>query len=526
MREFIDRIDKSMLQGLRPRDRLLVDSNFLFQSQNAIPRAEGMELYEKITDPFSSAPTVNFPFPQLFRGKEVTLLCFENTIYTVTETAGAWTTTLITTYDYADTGNTKAIATGGGIWQFVDYGADSWFLFNGLEVIFKRRHLEFAAGANKVFVQDDIDINTGCTHMGRHITGGFNASNFWNADWQTFFDTWLAKVTATNSAIPLDGTLGLGENYVMWSAIGGGDILGHFYSEIGIKGITLEQDAADPMFLDILERNDSGYVPMPTPGKVLCVKPFGKNVIVYSEDGITALQFSLSPIPTYGVKQLTSFGIYERGAVGGDDLQHTFVDTSGNVHIINENLEVKRLGYTEYIGGMVGDSMLVTQDPLLKDIYISSDSDCYLLSDSGLGQASELVTSIDMAEGGRIGVSKVLTATGRKDFLICSHQRDMGYRGFKMIQSLEVGIDTADPVYVAIDYRHSKSDGYTRTGFVLCSPEGVAVIPATGIDFRYVVKVPYVDDTNWYVEPDYILAHWKAIDNRFRRGLADVNTGT
>lgn len=520
MREFTDRIFKPLLKGLRPEERMLVNTDFLYQAQNAIPRKEGMSLYEDITNPFSTAPTVAYPFPQLFRGKEVTLLCFETEIYIVTETAGAWTTSLITTYDYASTSNTKSIASGGGIWQFIDYGADSWFLFNGKEVIFKSRHLEFSGGATKVFVQDDIDINTGCYHMGRHITGGFNETNFWNSDWQTFFDTWLSKVAATNSAIPLDGTLGIGKNYVMWSAIGGGDILGHFYPDISIKGITEEQDAANPLFLDMLERNDSGYVPMPTPGTVLIVKPLGKNIIVYSEDGITAMQFAQQPIPTYGIKQLESFGIYERGAVGGDDYKHTFVDTSGDVWTITPNLEVKRLGYKEFIGGMVGNSMLVSQDPLLKDIYFSSSSDCYLLTSEGLGQTSEIVTSVVMAEGGLVGVRK--TISGRGDFLICFDKVDMGYKGVKMVQSIEVGIDTGEDVYVAIDYRYNKSDSYTRTGFILLSPEGVAVIPVSGIDFRYVVKV--VNATS--ADVDYMLVHWKAIDKRFRRGLANVSENT
>lgn len=520
MREFTDRIYKPLLQGLRPEDRVLVNANFLYQAQNAIPRKEGLSLYEDITNPFQSAPTVAYPFPQLFRGKEVTLLCFETAIYTVTETAGAWTTTLITTYDYASTGNTKSIATGGGIWQFIDYGADSWFLFNGQDVVFKSRHLEFSGGSAKVFVQDDIDINTGCYHMGRHITGGFNESNYWNSDWQTFFDTWLAKVAAVNADLPLDATLALGQNYVSWSSIGGGNVLGHFYPTLSIDGITDEYSDAEPLFLDMLERNDSGYVPMPTPGKVMCVKPLGKNVIVYSEDGITALQFAEKPTPTYGVKQLKDFGIYERGAVGGDDFQHTFVDTSGDIWTITPDLEIKRLGYKEFIGGMVGDSMLVSQDPLLKDIYISSDSDCYLLTSEGLGQTSELVTSLAYAEGGLVGVRK--TITGRGDLLLVFHQRDMGYKGIKMAQSIEVGIDTGEAVYVAIDYRHSKADLYTRTGFVLLSPEGVATIPVSGIDFRYVVKV--VNATS--ADIDYILVHWKAIDKRFRRGLADVSENT
>ncbi|KKK71335.1 hypothetical protein LCGC14_2914930, partial [marine sediment metagenome] len=328
------------------------------------------------------------------------------------------------------------------------------------------------------------------------------------------------KVAAVNDRIPIDATLALGENYVMGSAIGGGDVLAHFYPDISIKGITEEQDSANPLYLDMLERNDAFFMPMPTPGAVLIVKALGKNVIVYSEDGITALQFAQQPTPTYGVKQIASFGIFERGAVGGDDFMHTFVDTSGDVWTITPDLELKRLGYKEFIGGMVGDSMLVSQDPLLKDIYISSDSDCYLLTSEGLGQTSELVTSLVMAEGGLVGVRK--TITGRGDLLFTIHQRDMGYKGIKMVQSIEVGIDTSEDVYVAIDYRHSKADSYTRTGFILLSPEGMAVIPVSGIDFRYVVKV--VNATS--ADIDYMLIHFKAIDKRYRRGLANVSENT
>lgn len=525
MREFSIRIDEHLINGLRPKERLPHGAKFMYQCQNAIPRAEGMELYKGLTSPFTVSPTVTYPFPQLFRGTEVTLLCFENTIYTVTETAGAWTYDLITTYDYTVHANTQNIATGGGIWQFVDFGEDAWFLYNGKEIVFKSRYPEFEGDgvASRVYVVDDIAIGTGCMHMGRNVIGGLDAAKFWNADWQTFFDYWLAKVATVNSDIPLDVTVTLDSNYVFWTSVGGGETLSLFYPDISIKGITEEFSQTEPLLLRMLERNSCGFMPMPTKGNVLLVKPLGSHVIVYSSDGIASLDFILSPVPTYGASVIADFGIEERGAVGGDENNHLIVDKSGEVFTLDKDLKLERLDYKEYIGGMVGNSLLVNQDPLSKDFYISSDTNCYLLTDKGLGQAREVVTSVHMAEGDLIGISKDIAGDNRGDFLIASHTEDMKYRGMKMIQGVEVAINTEDPVYVAIDYRHSKADTYTRSSFILLNLEGMAMIPVSGIDFRFVIKVPYVDATNWYVEPDYILVHWKAIDKRFKRGLANVS---
>jgi len=519
MREYTYKIDKAITSGLKPEERLKSGSPYMSQMQNLIPRAEGTSLYSQVTNPFSISPTVSYPFPQLFRGKEVTLLCFQTSIYEVTETAGAWTYSKITTYDYAVPASTRSIAGGGGIWHFVDFGSDSWFLYNGNEIVFKSRHLEFSGDASKVCVVYDVTMNTGCHHRGRHIVGGFNESDFWNSAWQTFFDTHLALVTAVNSDIPLDATLGLGQNFVYWSGIGGYDILGLLYPDFMIKGPTEEQDTADPLFLTLLERNDSGFVPMPFPGQVLCVKPLGDYIIVYQEDGITALRQVQQPTPTYGITPLKPFGIYERGAVEGDDFGHAFVDQSGDVWTIEPSLTFKRLGYKEFIGGMVGDSMLVTQDPLRKDFYISSDSDCYLLTSEGLGQTSELITSLHRAEGGLVGVSEALTGT-RRDAIGVSDVIDMGHRGIKMIQSIEVWIETEDPVYAAVYYRHDKADSYTLSSYKILNKEGHVTIPVSGIDFKIALKVPYVDSVDWNVYLDYILVHWKAIDKRFRRGLS------
>ena len=520
MKEYSLTISKPYKKGLRPDSRAVKNSNFLYEAQNAVPREEGMHLYERIVQMLDPAPTIDYPFPQMFKGRDFILLCFETTIYVVN---ADWTYTQIITYDAYTPANAKAI-TAGEAWNFVDYGSQSWFLFNGACIVFKSKLEEFTGtDSNKAFVVDDVDIECGCTHRGRHLMGGFDPVSFWKDDWDTFWDDWIDKYEEITDNLPDNLRDNVKNNFIWWGQIGGGDALSLFFPNVVRLGVTDDESSYDederPMLFDILEKNDGGFLPVHWQGKVYQMLPMGKNVILYGSEGIGALTLELDPIPTYGYKELTNFGTFSRLSAGGDDKGHMFISTKGDLWSINMELEVRKLGYNEYLSSIVNSDLVIQYEPYLNDYYISDGTDSFMLTKDGLCKIRECVTSLFMYEGNLIGVAKDVAGVGRGDFIATTDSIDFDYRAKKMIQLIEVAVDTKDPIFVAIDYRHSKDESYTRSSFVRTNPEGVVILPVSGLDFRIVVKVPYVDEVDWYANLDYSIIRWKPIDMRYIRGL-------
>jgi len=256
VKEFAVTIKDAFKMGLRRFDNLPKNTLHLVECFNMKPKEYGLTPFVPITNPFTST-TVTPPFPQLFKGHNVTLLCDATAIYTVNEST--WALTQLTTYDALSTSSAKAI-TSGGPWHFSDFH-DTWFLYNGSCIVFQ---------ANKdpgvTLVIDSITITTGCSFKGRGITGGFDETDYWLAAWTTLWNTWInqlpsdAAITASLDAI--------GKNFVWWSSIGGGDLLWQFYPSLAEQGSVAgaAHTSALPLLFDMMKRNEAGFMPMPWQG--------------------------------------------------------------------------------------------------------------------------------------------------------------------------------------------------------------------------------------------------------------------
>lgn len=108
--------------------------------------------------------------------------------------------------------------------------------------------------------------------------------------------------------------------------------------------------------LDLARQNLSGYMPMPWDGDVLRIQPLGDKVIVYGDNGITALQLTSTTgaASTYGqvpieetglltARSLTTNGKENEGSV------HYFINNTGWLCSLDNNLKVTRLGYKEFL---------------------------------------------------------------------------------------------------------------------------------------------------------------------------------
>lgn len=131
-----------------------------------------------------------------------------------------------------------------------------------------------------------------------------------------------------------------GEIYSNWVA----------WSDIGNLAFVKSTD------LDQVRQNLSGYMPMKWQGNVLRMATMDDKVIVYGDNGITALALASVELAasTYGQRDVYPSGIRGQGAMttnGKEDegTIHYFVDQTGWLCTLSNDLKVVRLGYEEFL---------------------------------------------------------------------------------------------------------------------------------------------------------------------------------
>jgi hypothetical protein len=494
--------DEALRVGLRPESYVPRNSQFLDDCSNKRPTPFGLKSFNSINQPFTAdyltntlSITKTWPFPQIFRGRELTLLVDETAVYTATEVDnGTWTAVQITTYDYYSPATPKAI-TAGGPWHFMDFGP-TWMLFNGVCQVVKTPH-----HAN-TFVQDTVTITTGCDFKeGRALMGGFDSSDFVISDWETFLDAEDANAPDELVAL-IDNSVGAGSNWVWWSTIGGGDLLWLFDKDLmmnaSVGGTPDMGYSSDyPYIFDLLRRNECGLRPMPFQGTVLFQKPIGDSYIVYGDQGVGAMTAFSSPVSTMGYRDIVGLGrvgIASRSAAGGDDTTHVFVDESGELWMIESDLTSRRLGFSEFLSPMLDNDIIVSYDPHMQEFHIADGTLSCILNRSGFAKGRQMPTTVSFAQGGIVGIT---TDIGEPDAVeIITHEFDGGIRGIKELIRVRLATTDTDATgwKVAVDYRFDKGAAWARTAFVTTEPSGIAEVTASGEEFRIVLT--HTDETD------------------------------
>ncbi len=410
-----------LTNGLLPTNRMSRNSPYLQNCFGARATDFGIRRPNAIVQVISDAQllqathggtadiVMEFPFPQLFRGKGVTLLVDDFYVFEVDESD--WTITPLVTYDvYTETfysGGDHYLLPNSPLsgWQFVDMH-DSWWLINDSCKVMKSKWQD----STKVFVDDTQTILTGCTFKGRLITGGFDSSDYYSADWLAYWNSLLTRAKEFGFDVP-SATNAPGQNWVQWSVIGGGDTFnfkgaaddpprrGLFCTE-GLGTNSLIKDSED-FFLDQLRMHQTGFLVMDWQGLVLRVLPLGNRVIVYGSDGISAIFPVSDPVPTFGlIDNLLQMGIHAGVSVAAGRSRHVFLDFEGALWSIDGNLNLTRIDYENHIGRRTDDAVtdrndiFVSYDAMFDDFYISSDNGCWVLSGNKLYETGYLVSSL------------------------------------------------------------------------------------------------------------------------------------
>lgn len=505
MREFNSRFTERIIPGLRREAKTPRNSKGLSFCQNMIPREGGLEAGGGIIQPLEVSGS--WPFPQYILSAAGYMLATDQQLYSIGED---WKTlTEVPLALYSDPAYVYTPPSSNYPWHVADFGK-SYLLFRPGSVLLKLNDTGMFGESQQVYGQSDITMQTGLAFQGRLVIGGFNPADFWPVDWDALLEYWTDQLP-----YEVDTTATLYENFVLWTQIGGGDILSLFRTDAAKSGPLKEDERglADMEFIQRVRRNEWGFMPMPFRGTVWNLKQFGKAIVVYSEDGIALMQPVTQPFPTFGCQPLLDIGLYSRDAIGGDDKMQAFMDVNADLWLLTGE-GPERLGYKEFLRDL--DNPIISFDSSRKEFYISDQQQCFVLTQQGLGKSSQRPSCLF-----NLGQLCGTFEESAEDSILVTETTDFGIRDFKTITTIEVGLDAQTPVYVAVDYRYAKNEEFQRSNWVLLNPEGFARLQVSALEFRLCLRA----SAGSALLLDELNVRWQLSGKRTVRGIYGTAAG-
>lgn len=518
------------LKGLRPHKRLNRNSGLSEVARNVEVTKLGLQAYEPITPAISWDILGDFgidyawPFPAIYRGKKNTFLLSGDRIFDVDN--DSWDLTEIDLYD-SQTG-VAALASVGGFWQFVDF-YDTYMFTNGQNTIFHTNLSAISGNADKVYVDNNVRIRTGCAFRGRVVFGGFDPSYSWSSSWKTFIDSWAKKIpTVPATTYDLD----FRQNFVWWSSIGGGDALWLFYQAYAQDGnYTDEYSSTRPLIWDTIKKNQMGWAVMPFQGPVLSTKVLGGDIVVYGEDGVAGLRphghiFGISKEGE--LDDLGDIGIHNEASVGGNDRVQLAVAADGSLWLIEAGLKVTKLGYEEFTEDMLGSDIVVSYTPKghlnsSGKFHISNGWKTLLFTIDGLSEVSQHTTSKVYVGGEVLGIAIDDTDGDQSAEIQTTEISIGGQRALRHIGWIEVenNISAFVSYEARLIYRYAGKVDWQQTDWQPLNFKGATYFGISAHEFKIDIRCSDFRQFNF----GHVVIRYQSPDKVTKRGSSPVGIG-
>jgi len=488
LREHSFTIDEAFVRGLQPDAWTKRNAPYLVEMKNLKPTIHGGLVPEAVTYPISNPSlSMDWPFPQLLRGQSRTLLAGKTTMYNVSE--DTWDTEQVTTYS-AHSPTSQLSITAGGPWHMASFQFVR-FLTNGQSLV-------FYAPSNygeRVLVADSLRVNTVTRHNNRLFLGGLYGSWLDSDPWQDLISVWQETLPedhfVSEGVRPyyLPGTSGdySGARWLAWSEPGGGasDIPFHlFLSAMGVWG-SAALDNVEELAVSAIEQGKIGFMPITTPGAILCIKPLGDRMVVYGSRGISVLH---PDGDRYREQVLTSVGIAGRGAVGGTDTEHLFIDSIGDAWRLLASGVPEHIKRREYFSAMTGADIVVTYDPGERDYWVSDGSVCYVITPSGVGGPTTIKPSSLLRAGNGALCGTAIGIGDSLDIQVETCDFDIAERGTKHIVGLQVPLKGLTNVKAQTRYKYDVTDDWMGSPWKPISRKGAGFQNISFVDGRVRIK--------------------------------------
>ncbi len=299
----------------------------------------------------------------------------------------------------------------------------------------------------------------------------------------------------------------LDTGWVWWSTIGGGDVRFLWDLQAAIGGhpdIDSGHDDVWPLWLDFVQRNEAGFMPIPTIGPIRQMKPLGGGVMVYAHDAVGFLRPVSDPVPTMSWVPLMSIGCGTFAqCAAGDDFEHVFQTKGNSFYRINaQDLVPQRIGGEELGAAIAGFPHNFTThfDPVHREAYfidgtptqiviVGPDNQFTTVRDeiptsitrvarTGTADDAQPIVAITDAPGGGVDTEAIFE----------SEIIDMGTRQVKTVHRIE--IDGEVGLTVILKVRHDSTSALASHTLTL-DGDGIAVAELSGVDF--VVRLTKAD---------------------------------
>lgn len=467
------RVVEGLTTGLRRDSRQNRNEQGLVEMSNLIPTEWGAkQVPRSITMPTGSSPVdyptiaVTWPFPMVLHDSNNVLLCDRNAIYDGTvETA----IPLVGSFSLNSGANDT--------WEMASFEKDIWFLTNGTYLVYK-------IPSNLSGYADVVDgwrPRTVANYSGRLFLGGISGSI--PSKLSNFFEEW--KKMDHSGVRTIGDDTDLNSSWLIYSTMGGGGRTVPFLDfmemmdEYGGNTISdaLKSDM-NSVIRDRLESGDIGFFPIRNKGTIHSIRPVGDLLMVYTDRGVSRIRMTESGLVEDDVYDV---GVITRHQVGGDIREHIFVDDTSNLNRVDENGNIERLGYDEYMIFVSGTGMLISVDPIERFYSISDGTYGFMLTRTGLCKTPCMMPTSLWRDGTLYGPTIETTGTAAT---IETDIFDGGYRGVHEVTFVRIAATDTIGWTVAVKWRMNKNDSFTTETAVAFDDRGVARVKTCGIEFK------------------------------------------
>jgi len=471
------RVVEGLTTGLRRDSRQNRNEQGLVEMSNLIPTEWGAkQVPRSITMPTGSSPidypvlTVTWPFPMVLHDSNNVLLCDRNAIYDGTvETA----IPLVGSYSLNSGANDT--------WEMASFEKDIWFLANGTYLVYK-------IPSNLSGYADVVDgwrPRTVANYKGRLVLGGLGGTL--PTKLTNFFEEWKEMYGA--GVFTLGEDTDLNSSWLIYSSVGGGardvpflDFMSMLDEYGGNTISTDEKNDMSVVIRDALESGEIGFFPIRNKGTIHSIRPIGDLLMVYTDRGVSRVRMTESGLVEDDV---SDYGVITRHQVGGDMREHLFVDDASNLNRVDENGNVTRLGYDEYMIFVSGTGMLISLDPLERFYSISDGTYGFMYTRTGLCKTPCMMPTSLWRDGTLYGPTLETTGTAAT---IETDIFDGVYRGVHEVVYVRIAATDTIGWTVAVKWRLNKGDNFTTETAVAFDDRGVARVKTSGIEFKLLLS--------------------------------------
>jgi hypothetical protein len=468
--------NEHLRHGLPPEgQRIPVNAAFMEHALNVKSMPVGAVFPEAVTAP--SADTLDYPWPQFFRGERGDFIFMESSVKSRAGRSGSFSA--LTIYQSASPANAFTI-TGSGAWQFVSF-EKLWFASNGTCMVWNVPGQAFTAGHTRA-----------CKALGKHgrrlVLGGLSGSWFSESRWQHIMAHW--RKHQPEAALGHDN-MAWDESWMVYFEPGGGANDVPFHLALAAIGVfsTQEYDQWASFIDTAIEQGKMGLIPSRVNSSVYAIKELGggsdqrpSRLISYGRDGISELQ---PEGYRYEETVVSEVGIAGRLAVGGTLDAHVAVDSQYQVVVVPKGGELQRLNHAGKLTPGVGSGdYIVSYDELFGDFWITEGTQAWVFNGAFTGPIEICPTGLvrDSAVG-LLGFA-ANQAEDEYDWEIRFVPVDCGERDFKKFTTMMFEAVGLTDIEMKVDARYKGDDAWFNGPWIPAFRNNFSSASKSGVELR------------------------------------------